>query len=797
QPPPSTMKGGRSMGTTSTSPSSTVAVGEARNPRQHGTPDPTGARVRKSGDGGDRGMRHITVSSGGSGSRTRSTSPDLASYAAAAAAAAAEAGGGAGRMGSWDKAVPSTADKALGRKSITGTNSSKSSLSSQGSGGGAAAARSPAAGSAGGGRAIAASSGKNSSASALIASSRSGKHSGAAIAERLAIAADKAAAERAAAVAEGLAAAADDSTAGGSRRDARSRHILPGRQQLATKTLPDAISHVQYLRTLDPAAAAAATALVSLPGNSIAAVLAAPLPLLQRVAGLDHNILQRLAAIPEDLLVLLLKIHPDELWRMVELSRDAMSLTPSWLDDFRDFLEHRTKVLKSTNRGTQTPTLPPTPSMAAAVAAAEAAAAAAEAAATAASQTAARMLPQHGGPGPGHQGLQGHVHGGQQQQTQLMHQQLPPWHQQQNHQQAYMLQLQQQQPQQQQQQQSPAAAAADAAWAAAAAAALALSPPGQGRSASAGRKGPQDRWAQPRPQGAQPASASILMEPVGGTYQESRNNRRDFDSRPVNLEFKRRNDLMRDRDLKITPTNPYMDTADELHYKSYRDSDIKHLKQRIVRVEMQRSQMGAKLLHYSRIYHNQLKNMSAALATAQREAYELRLELELAKEEQGSILSRLELAASAHAELALIAAMPQVPTELKERLALLYNTVNSSVTQPAGSGASLSSRKPGGPAAANPEANGPTPRPRNGAALSPLGGGGGPGTTSSYLLPYARAPVGNNNNLSALTQQMHPECSPPGDFNRDSFGGGFEQYGSYTGDGAWGMDGITGMPLLN
>lgn len=130
----------------------------------------------------------------------------------------------------------------------------------------------------------------------------------------------------------------------------------------------------------------------------------------------------------------------------------------------------------------------------------------------------------------------------------------------------------------------------------------------------------------------------------------------------------------------------YGEAPDELRYGSYRDSDVKHLKQRIVRAEMARSQMGAKLhqvgcgaaqraevtvhvirmhndsphralqtawptrmnllvhmlihrllyptrpsppLQYSRLYQQQLAALSAQLEEAQRDSYELKGQLEV------------------------------------------------------------------------------------------------------------------------------------------------------------------------
>ena len=49
------------------------------------------------------------------------------------------------------------------------------------------------------------------------------------------------------------------------------------------------------------------------------------------------------------------------------------------------------------------------------------------------------------------------------------------------------------------------------------------------------------------------------------------------------------------RDLKASPNSPYGEAPDETVYRSYSDSDVAHLKQRIVRAEAGRAQMAAKL----------------------------------------------------------------------------------------------------------------------------------------------------------------------------------------------------------
>ncbi|GFR42768.1 hypothetical protein Agub_g3727, partial [Astrephomene gubernaculifera] len=64
--------------------------------------------------------------------------------------------------------------------------------------------------------------------------------------------------------------------------------------------------------------------------------------------------------------------------------------------------------------------------------------------------------------------------------------------------------------------------------------------------------------------------------------------------------------------------------------------------------------------------------MGAQLAESQKEAFELRQQLDSARAEQKAAVSRLEAAAAAHAELALIAALPQVPPDLRNRLSVLY-----------------------------------------------------------------------------------------------------------------------------
>ncbi|KAG2487338.1 hypothetical protein HYH03_014054 [Edaphochlamys debaryana] len=139
--------------------------------------------------------------------------------------------------------------------------------------------------------------------------------------------------------------------------------------------------------------------------------------------------------------------------------------------------------------------------------------------------------------------------------------------------------------------------------------------------------------------------------------------------------------------MKDMSSDPYGEGPDELQYKSYRESDIKHLKQRIVRVEMQRSQMGAKLMQYSRVYQSQMSTMSQQLAEARRDSYELREQLDTTRADLRTALGRLEQAAAAHAELALIAALPQVPRDLRIRLSALFSTAASvGLPMPSGSG---------------------------------------------------------------------------------------------------------------
>ncbi|EFJ47851.1 hypothetical protein VOLCADRAFT_91473 [Volvox carteri f. nagariensis] len=426
------------------SPAAAMAA-EVRTPRQPSTPEVTAGYGRR-GQGGADGDRSYRSGGGAGAGVGVGVSPDLASYATASAAATADAAcadsdadvdadaitPGNPWAGAADASAASKAASSYGKGAANSpTASVKAILSIYGSHGAPSRAPPTAAGGSG--------------------AAASKKQSATTIVERLAAAADRAAAERGGAA---DAPSADGRTTGwhsshGGSGDESRTSARPRSPKLQTPSrLAGALGYVQYLRMLEPEAAAAARTLSSLSGNTLAALLSTPAPLLQWISRMDDQTVKQLAAWPDDLLTVLLRIHPAELWKAVEVIKEAMAV-------------------------------------------------------------------------------------------------------------------------------------------------------------------------------------SLLMEPAGGPTQQEGRRQRDFDSRPVNPEFKRRNDMMRDRDLKGIPPTPLMDFPDELQYKSYRESDIKFLKQRIVRVEMQRSQMGAKLLHYSRIYHSQLKNMSTQLMTAQREAHELRFALEV------------------------------------------------------------------------------------------------------------------------------------------------------------------------
>ncbi|KXZ47232.1 hypothetical protein GPECTOR_37g238 [Gonium pectorale] len=429
-------------------------------------------------------------------------------------------------------------------------------------------------------------------------------------------------------------------------------------------------SSADWLRLLleSMAAPAVLAALMGAPPDLLARLMGLPLAALEKVLALDADgvaalahpaveagslgrvmgvmascalspeLLAKLGAYPKDLLVALLKMSPEELWALLEMAKDARTLSPSWLDDFRAFLAKRGTATPTATRGTQTPA-PPPPSTPPAPPPART---------SSASSTAAESVPippSAALPAPSPTAAAPPA---------------PP----------------------------PLARAASLAAAATSApspspSAMSLSPPR--------RQGSLKRWAQPLPPPPTEvkSASAIAADAIASIQSMDLRPRRDFDTRPINAEFKRRTDAMRDRDLKSGPQDPYSDAPDELQYKSYRESDIKHLKQRIVRVEMQRSQMGAKLLHFSRLYQQQLTAMAVQLSDAQRQAYELRQELEAARSDQKAALQRLEAAAAAHAELALIAAMPQVPQELRTRLSVLYSTaatVAQPLTPPSGGG---------------------------------------------------------------------------------------------------------------
>ncbi|KAG2425176.1 hypothetical protein HXX76_013930 [Chlamydomonas incerta] len=423
-----------------------------------------------------------------------------------------------------------------------------------------------------------------------------------------------------------------------------------------------------HLRELEQPAAAAAAALRELSGEQLAALLAAPLPVLRMVAGLDQPTLRRLGALAPEVLAALLRLTGggEGLRRLLEVAEEAAALSPSWLDDFCDFIAARRKgaappaaaaaPVVTHARGTQTAPAQP----------AVAAAAALVATHVRGTQTSPAEVPA---PAP----------------TPVP---LPP---------------------------APALAPPPT---------PPLPPPPPPPKPAVACHGTQ---TDPRDDVearviAIDAIASIQSVGSGSRLGNGHNGRGSgWDNRPLAPEIRRRHLNLRDRDLKAgSASDPYDDAPDELLYKSYRESDIKHLKQRIVRVEMQRSQMGAKLAAYSRRAAAQTAALGVAAAEAQRQAYELGCELDTTRAELAAALRRLDEAAAAHAELGLLAALPSVPEDLRSQLARLHVGAASALVRPFNTNPHTSSSTGG---------------------LGGLGGlGGGGSSTSTGVTGYGHLP---------------------------------------------------------